>query len=322
MRIDVLSGSNILVSLIFITILLWVFENAVLQYLKIHDAVTFVSSLAEAGDALEKKIPYLDFRYKENIISWSKLRLYFRTFNRRSIRALEMFMGTILIVDAFALATFLAMIFLLKTRGLVNYIFRFNIVNDTNVRLSAEPTETGRTFFDDKGLRTETEVAMLFGLFFLVFFNQFLFRVLAAAKNINQMQENDKGMLARKILKLRYLVFAQEDRELARESHGVQSEDSIEEEIEEEDDFALAKNPMVRRMASARKREDKVRNYRKRQAHVNLVKNAGDSNKSMKKRALGDTVSGACFSFLVMQSVILIPPLLYALVFSFTLQHH
>ena len=153
------------------------------------------------------------------------------------------------------------------------------------------------------------------------FFNQFLFRVLAAAKNINQMQEDDKGMLSRKILKLRYLVFAQEDRELAKESQGVQFEDSIEEDMEEEDDFALAKNPMGRRMTSARKREDKVRNYRKRQAHVDLVKNAGDSQKSMKKKSLGDTVSGACFSFLVVPCVVLIPPLLYARVFTFTLQH-
>ena len=123
----VLASSNIIISLVFITVLLWVFEKAVLQYLKIHDAVTFVSALAEAGDALSQRLPYLDFRYKENIISWSRLRLYFRTFNRRSVVALEMFMGTILVLDAFALVTFLAMIFLLKTKGLVNYTFRFNV---------------------------------------------------------------------------------------------------------------------------------------------------------------------------------------------------
>ena len=59
----------------------------------------YISGMVDEQKALEHNLPFLDFRYIENIVAWKRLRRYFKTFNRRKVKALELFMSGILVTD-------------------------------------------------------------------------------------------------------------------------------------------------------------------------------------------------------------------------------
>ena len=94
------------------------------------------------------------------------------------------------------------------------------------------------------------------------------------------MQEDDKGMLSRKILKLRYLVFAHKDEEIDISENALPKLDEDAEISDEEDDYTFAMAPTKMTSKPSRKRNNEVRSSRQRQRmscvsrqhNINLVK--------------------------------------------------